>query len=159
MLVAMPHSLQAEHEELRADLEEAIRLGGRIGETARALEPLMHVHFRKEDNNVLLALGLLQSVAEGKVTPAMREMVVMADRLKTDLPEMLAEHAEIRKFLERLGQTATEEGRPRIASFAAKLLRHARLEEEVLYPAAVVLGEYLRCKLLPGGASPANDNP
>jgi hemerythrin superfamily protein len=89
----------------------------------------------------------------------MREMVVMADRLKMELPEMLAEHAEIRKFLERLGQTATEEGRPRIASFAAKLLRHARLEEEVLYPAAVVLGEYLRCKLLPGGASPANDNP
>lgn len=159
MLLAMPNSLQAEHEELRADLEEAIRIGGRISEVARALEPLMRTHFRKEEDNVLLALGLLQSVAQGKVTPAMREIVVMADRLKSELPEMLAEHTDIRKSLERLGQVATEEGRPRIASFAAKLLRHARLEEEVLYPAAVVLGEYLRCRLSPGSASPSNEKP
>jgi hypothetical protein len=75
-------------------------------------------------------------------------MVSGADRLKSELPEMLAEHVEIRKSLERLGQAATEDGRPRVASFAAKLLRHARLEEEVLYPAAVVLGEYLRFRLV-----------
>ncbi len=159
MLRAMPNSLQAEHEELRADLDEAIRIGGRISEIARGVEPLMQTHFRKEDNNVFLALGILQSAAQGQVTPAMREMVVMAERLKTELPEMLAEHVEIRKSLERLGQVATEEGRPRIASFAAKLLRHARLEEEVLYPAAVVLGEYLRCRLFPGDASPSQVNP
>jgi hemerythrin-like domain-containing protein len=157
MLLAMPNSLRVEHDELRADLEEAIRIGGRIGELARALEPLMHVHLRKEDNNVFLALGLLQSVAQDKVTPAMREMVVIADRLKTELPEMLAEHVEIRRSLERMGQAAMEEGRPKIASFAAKLLHHARLEEEVLYPAAVVLGEYLRSRLSPAAAPPSND--
>ena len=159
MLLAMPDSLRAEHEDLRADLELAIRMGGRIGEAARALESLLRPHFRKEDNNVLLALGLLQSVAQGKIAPAMREVVVMANRLKTELPEMLAEHGEIRRALERLGQEATKEGRPQIAYFAAKLLHHARMEEEVLYPAAIVLGEYLKSRLSPGGTPTATDKP
>jgi geranylgeranyl pyrophosphate synthase len=81
-------------------------------------------------------------------------VVVMADRLKTELPEMLAEHEKIRGALERLGQAATKEGRPQLAYFAAKLLRHARMEEEVLYPAAIVLGEYLKSRLSPAGALP-----
>jgi hypothetical protein len=159
MLVAMPESLKAEHEDLWADLEHAIRIGGRIGEAARALEPLVRLHFRREDETVLLALGLLHTVAQGKVAPAMHEVVVMADRLKTELPEMLAEHDEIRRALERLGKAATEEGSPRVAYFAAKLLRHARMEEEVLYPAALVLGEYLKSRLSPPGVLPSPETP
>jgi hypothetical protein len=159
MLLAMPESLRAEHEELRADLEQALRIQGRIGKAAQEVESLVHLHFRKEDETVLLALGLLQSVAQGKITPAMHEVVVMTDRLKTELPEMLAEHDEIRRALERLGHAATDEGRPRVAYFAAKLLRHARMEEEVLYPAAIVLGEYLQSRMSPGGASPEGEKP
>ena len=159
MLVAMPESLKAEHEDLWADLGHAIRIGGRIGEAARALEPLVRLHFRREDDTVLLALGLLHSVAQGKIAPAMHEVVVMADRLKTELPEMLAEHAEIRRALERLGKAATEEGSPKVAYFAAKLLRHARMEEEVLYPAAIVLGEYLKSRLSLGGTPPVSEKP
>lgn len=159
MMVAMPESLKAEHEDLWADLEHAIRIGGRIGEAARSLEPLVRLHFRREDDTVLLALGLLHTVAQGKVAPAMHEVVVMADRLKTELPEMLAEHDEIRRVLERLGKAATEEGSPRVAYFAAKLLRHARMEEEVLYPAAIVLGEYLKSRLSPGGTPPGSEKP
>ena len=157
MLVAMPESLKAEHEDLWADLERAIRIGGRIGEAARALEPLVRLHFRREDDTVLLALGLLHTVAQGKVAPGMYEIVVMADRLKTELPEMLAEHDQIRKTLERLGQEATKQGRPQVAHFAARLLHHASLEEEVLYPAAIVLGEYLKSLLVPAGASRSHD--
>lgn len=154
---AMPDSLKVEHEQLRADLEQAIRIGGRIGEAARALQSLLHPHLRREDDNVFLGLGLLHSVAEGKVTPGMYELVAKAEQLKSELPEMLAEHDQIRKALERLGQEATKEGRPQVAYFAAKLLHHARLEEEVLYPAAIVLGEYLKSLLVQGGTSPSND--
>ncbi len=153
MLMAMPDSLSAEHEELRADLQRAIRIGGRVGDAALALETLLHPHLRREDDNVFLGLGLLQSVAQGKITPGMHELVVMAACLKAELPQMLAEHDQIRTALERLGQEATKDGRPQVAYFAAKLLRHARLEEEVLYPAAIVLGEYLKSRLAPPGAA------
>jgi hypothetical protein len=153
VLSAMPESLKAEHEYLRADLEHAIRAGGRIGEAARALSSLLRTHFRREEENVFLALGLLQSVAQGKIVPAMHKVVAMTERLKSELPEMVDEHGRIRKALERLGKTATEEGSPKVAQFAASLLRHARMEEEVLYPAAIVLGEYLRTRLVPVGAA------
>jgi hypothetical protein len=155
MLSAMPESLKAEHEDLRADLAHAIRIGGRVGEAARPLESLLRAHFRKEEANVFLALGLLQSVAQDKIAPAMNEVVAMADRLKLELPEMLAEHDQISRALERLGKAATKEGSPKVAQFAAGLLRHARIEEEVLYPAAIVLGEYLRSRLLSRDAPPS----
>lgn len=152
MLPAMPDSLRVEHEQLRADLEQAIRIGGRIGDAAKALQSLLHSHFRREDDTVFLGLGLLRSVAQGKVTPGMYELIVKAERLKSELPEMLAEHDQIQKALERLGQEATREGRPQVAYFAARLLHHARMEEEVLYPAAIVLGEYLKSVLASAGA-------
>jgi len=155
MLPAMPDSLRVEHEQLRADLDQAIRIGGRIGEAARALQSVLQPHFRREDDNVFLGLGLLRSVAEGKVTAGMYELVVKAEQLKSELPEMLAEHDQIRKALERLGQEATKEGRPQVAYFAAKLLQHARIEEEILYPAAIVLGAYLKSLLVPAEAVPS----
>jgi len=155
MLPAMPDSLRVEHEQLRADLDQAIRIGGRIGEAARALQSVLQPHFRREDDNVFLGLGLLRSVAEGKVTAGMYELVVKAEQLKSELPEMLAEHDQIRKALERLGQEATKEGRPQVAYFAAKLLQHARIEEEILYPAAIVLGAYLKSVLVPAEAVPS----
>ena len=157
MLPAMPNSLRIEHEQLREDLDQAIRIGGRIGEAARVLQSLLRPHFRREDDNVFLGLGLLRMVAEGKVTPGMSELVAKAEQLKSELPEMLAEHDQIRKALERLGQEATKEGRPQVAFFAARLMHHASMEEEVLYPAAIVLGEYLKSLLVPAGAVPAND--
>jgi hypothetical protein len=33
------------------------------------------------------------------------------------------------------------------ARFAEKLMLHAKTEEEVLYPAAILVGEYLKLKL------------
>ncbi len=157
MLPSMPTSLRVEHEELRADLRRAMAIEGRIGKAARALASLLDLHFGKEDENVLLALGLLQVVAQGQVAPAMGEVVVMTDRLKTELPEMLAEHDQIRGALARLAHAAV--GRPRVAEFAEKLLQHARLEEEVLYPAAIILGEYLKQRLSAEGAAPHSGEP
>jgi hypothetical protein len=159
MLLAMPESLRAEHEDLRTELAQAMRIEGAVGEAARALASLLHLHFGKEDDNVLLALGTLQLVAHGKVTPAMTGVIAMTDRLKAELPEMLAEHAEIQRALERLRQTATAEGRPRVADFAAKVMRHARLEEEILYPAAIVLGEYLKTRVPAGETARGSDQP
>lgn len=152
MLPAMPASLRAEHEELRADLRQAMAMEGRIGKAARALASLLDLHFGREDDNVLLALGLLQVVAQGQVAPAMREVIIMTDRLKAELPEMLEEHRQIRDALKMLAQTAIEERRPRVAEFAEKVLQHARLEEEILYPAAILLGEYLKLRLSTGAA-------
>ena len=154
--LTIPLSLSDEHDELRSELQLAMRVDGPVGEAARAVASELSLHFAKEDEHVLAPLGLLAEVAQGKVTPEMVAAIAMADSLKAAFPEMRAEHKRIRTSLERLRRTADQEGRPRIAAFAERVMRHARTEEEVLYPAAILLGEYLRGRLTP---EPRNSGP
>jgi hypothetical protein len=71
----------------------------------------------------------------------------MTDTLETELPHMLEQHGAIVSALERLASAAGEEGNLDAARFAEELIRHARTEEEVLYPAAILVGRYLKIKL------------
>lgn len=143
----IPEPLKAEHDELHAELVRATRAGGRIGEAARAVAALMHPHFVKEEEFALPPLGLLPRIAAGEVTADMADVVRLTDRLKADLPDMLAEHKQIVEALETLVAAAKEAKKPKIAAFAEKLMLHARMEEEVMYPAAVLIGEHVKARL------------
>ncbi len=57
---------------------------------------------------------------------------------------MLAEHREIVGALDTLTSAATDERHPEIAEFARRLKHHAIMEEQVMYPAALLVGEYIR---------------
>jgi hypothetical protein len=59
------------------------------------------------------------------------------------VPRLLDEHLAIVAALQVLLDKANELGRPDASAFARKLIVHAELEEEVLYPAAILVGEYL----------------
>ena len=140
----IPQPLKSEHEELHAELTEIIRAGGRIGEAAQAVAETLHPHFVKEEESALPPLGLLRLLAEGKVSSEMREVLSMTDRLKMELPQMLQEHKAIVAKLQDLIEVAKKEGRREPARFAEKLMLHAQTEEEVLYPASLLIGDYLR---------------
>ena len=143
----IPQSLKAEHDELHSKLAKAIAAGGRVGEAAKEVARLLHAHFVKEEEYALPPLGLLVVLAQGKVTPEMSKALAMTDKLKAELPEMLKEHKAIVGALERLVSAAKAENRLEHAHFAEKLMLHAQTEEEVLYPASILIGEYLKLKL------------
>jgi hypothetical protein len=69
------------------------------------------------------------------------------EKLKEELPEMLKEHQQIVLALEELSKAAKAEEEAEVAEFAEKLILHARTEEEVLYPAAILVGEHIKLKL------------
>ena len=71
----------------------------------------------------------------------------MTERLQNDLPQMLAEHRQVVDALEKLATAARVEKRPDAARFAEKLRLHAETEEQVLYPAAILVGEQVRARL------------
>ena len=77
----------------------------------------------------------------------MASVVAMTDRFKDELPKMLREHKAIVTLLRKLSAAARREKKPMHARFAEKLMLHAKTEEEVLYPAAILVGEYLKLKL------------
>jgi hypothetical protein len=149
MTITIPAPLVAEHEMLHARLAEATTQPGAVGETAREVARLLHPHFLREEAFALPPLGLLEHVATGGVTAAMAEVLPMTRRLKAELPAMLAEHRDILAALHRLVEAAREANLPRYERFAQALIQHALTEEQVLYPAAILLGEVVEARLGP----------
>jgi hypothetical protein len=147
MDIKIPDSLKVEHEELHAELVALTKSPGRVGEAARNVAGLLHPHFVKEEQYALPPLGLLATVAQGRVTPAMRPVLAMTDRLKREMPEMLAEHRAVVAALEKLAEAGKAEKRPDAERFAEKLRVHAETEEQVLYPAAILVGEHVKAHL------------
>ena len=146
MAFKIPKPLQVEHEELHEQLAELTQLPGRIGEAAKTVAKILHPHFVKEEAYALPPLGALALLAAGNVTPDVADVLSMTERLKVELPQMLEEHKAIVAALKHLSEVATQENQPEYARFAEQLMRHAQAEEEVFYPAAILIGEYVKLK-------------
>lgn len=144
---AIPSSLREEHAELHADLSAATKAPGRLGDAARAVATALHPHFVREEEIALPPLALLGRLVEGPVTPEMRGILPLTDALKRELPAMLTEHQAIGQTLDELARVAREEGSETYAELAEKIRVHALTEEQVLYPAAILVGEYVRSRL------------
>lgn len=147
MDITIPQPLKSEHDELHAELVKATNAGGKIAEAAKAVAALLHPHFVKEEAYALPPLGLLPRLAAGNITPEMSQVLSMTERLKAELPHMLQEHQAIVAALKTLADVAAQEQQREYVRFAEKLMLHAQTEEEVLYPTAIVIGEYLKLKL------------
>jgi hypothetical protein len=147
MKFEIPPPMKAEHDELHANLVAATKTGGRTGDAAKAVAKVLHGHFVKEEAFALPPLGLLPLLAQGKLDPAMKDVLAMTDRLEAEMTTMLAEHEEIVAALTRLVEAAEAENRPEVVRFAEALMLHAQAEEQVSYPTALLIGRYIRSKL------------
>jgi len=143
----IPKTMEKEHEELHAGLRIATTAGGATGKTAKRLTGVLHPHFVKEEDFALPPLGLLPLLSKGKVTSDMKDILLMTDKLKTDLKQMLNEHEEILSTLKKLVVEARKEGKLEYVQFADRLTMHAQAEEEIYYPTAILIGEYLKLRL------------
>jgi hypothetical protein len=140
----IPKSIKLEHEELHEDLEEATMESGSVGDAAKAVQEVLQPHFLKEEEFALPPLGLLSNLSNGQITLEMKDAIVMAERLRAELRQMLSEHREIVARLKTLTEAALKENKIEYVQFAEKLSLHAQTEEEVLYPAAILVGKYLK---------------
>jgi hypothetical protein len=147
MNLEIPGSLKAEHEELHEELVRATKAGGKTGEAAQAVAKVLHPHFVKEEQLAMPPLGLLGALAAGRMPQDAPKVVELTDHLKRELPAMLKEHEEIVSALDALADAAQQENKLAARQFAEKLKQHAKTEEEVLYPAAILVGEYIKLKL------------
>jgi len=143
----IPASIRFEHESLHRELADVSLETGKVGDAARSLAQLMHPHFLREDEYAMPPLGLLARLARNEVSPDMAEALPLVARLKEELPLMIEEHRAIKGALALLETAAAEDGKTEIVDFAQRLALHARTEEEILYPAAILVGEILTQRL------------
>lgn len=146
--IQIPKSIQTEHEEIHSTLIEATKAPGRVGIAAKELAEVLHPHFVREEQIALPPLGLLAPLAAGKPLPegVVRDALSMTDSLRSELPRMLEEHKAIRAAVEKLQLAARAEHATKYERLAEQLALHAQTEEEVLYPASVLVGDLIRAK-------------
>lgn len=144
--IAIPASMREEHDEIHNALERATMAPGKVGEAARALAKLLHPHFVREEQIALPPLGLLLPLARGEFSRAMLDVLPMTDSLRSELPHMLEEHTAIRAATAKLGESARAERNAGVERLARQLALHARSEEELFYPAAVLVGDLVRAR-------------
>lgn len=147
MKLEIPKSMKEEHQELHDELMKATKERGAVAEAAKAVARVLHPHFAKEEEYAMPPLGLLTTLATGRVSLGMKAALLMTDRLKADLDEMLKEHKKIVTALKPLVKAAKKENKVEYVSFADKLTIHAQTEEQVYYPTSLLIGKYLKLKL------------
>jgi hypothetical protein len=74
----------------------------------------------------------------------------MTDALRAELPRMLKEHQAIQAATVQLAEVAKAEGNAAVERLAEILKGHAANEEEVSYPAALLVGDVVRANLTKG---------
>ncbi len=144
----IPASIRAEHAEIHAALEEATRVPGPVGAAAKQLAAVLHQHFVREEQVAQPPLGLIAPLSSGAAISdaAASEALAMTDTLRREMPRMLQEHVLIRAAVEKLREAAHAAQATAQEELAAALALHAQTEEEVLYPAALLVGDVLRAR-------------
>lgn len=143
-----PPSIALEHRELHQTLEEAAKEKGALGAAARELEKALSPHFRREEEIATPPLSMLPALARSEPTTEMRSVIPLTQALERELPQMLREHELIRAAASRFRDAAKSNGRADYVRFSDELAAHARQEEEILYPAAILVGRYV-ARLVP----------
>lgn len=142
MPLEVPASLKNAHDALHAGLKHAMREPGHTGEVARKIMQLMDGHMLREEKFALRPLGLLQELGRGETPADLAEAARMVQGLKSEMPQMVAEHRQIAELLRELAKDARAGGTPDYVQLAEDMIVHAQMEEDVLYPAALLIGEY-----------------
>jgi len=137
-------ALEALNAELRDQLAYAVTLGGRTGDVARELDLKIKEHVRHEDETVTPLLAAFEDLAAGH-WPS--DAVVLGERFRAaerSYGALISEHGDIMLVAGRLRAVAEAESEEEVVAMCDKLQRLAKVEEKVLYPAAVIAGRYLR---------------
>ena len=144
MKFSIPETLTREHAALHGRLNEALEAGGAVAAATQNLIDKLHPHFVREEEIAMPPLGLLAPLSKGEYRSEMDRVLEYTEALAEELPRMLEEHEAIRAAVQQLRSAAKESGRQDIVEFCDDLGEHARSEEEVLYPAALLVGEVVR---------------
>ena len=147
MTPQIPHAVQREHDELHSELARAANDHGTVGPAARRVMRLITPHFAKEEGYVMPAAGALKALSQGDFRAEMRDVQALAERLRLELPDLLAEHRMINGALELLITASREEDKVEFAELAVRIMMHMQMEEEILYPAVILAGDLLKYKL------------
>jgi len=144
MPLKIPEAMELEHEELHEALRKATKIPGRVGEAARHVAEVLHPHFERENQLALPVIGIARELAEERTSADFPKALELVEKFAPEYEKMLQEHVEIVKALDELEKAAKKAKRKTVVDFARKLKLHAKTEEDLTYPAVLIIGKLLK---------------
>jgi hypothetical protein len=92
----VPLSVKKEHEDLPDKIQKITLFRDSAGRAALKLNELMKYHFAEEEDYVLPPLGLLPLLASGKIPEQSKEILLLTEKLKSQMLHLSAEHQMIK---------------------------------------------------------------
>ena len=142
-----PKALRLGHDEARAEFVRATTEGGPIGVAAKRLAQMCLPHFEREEKYVFPVLGLLPELTRGVVRPEMAVVLPLIAAFSAKHDVLDSQHQSIQSAIDALLQASHREKNREVAEFAYNMRVHERIEDEVIYPTVILVGNYLRDKL------------
>lgn len=140
----VPSSIKNEHDYLLRKINAISLFQDSTGRAAKKLNDLMQHHFKEEEDFVLPVLGLLPSLTTGNLPDQSKEVIQFCEHIRTQLQHLTVEHQLIKAYMDELMQVAKNENHPEVMVLEQELQNHAKTEEEVFFPSALLIGEYLK---------------
>jgi hypothetical protein len=144
----VPQSIRLEHAAIVERLTKEAAKGGVSAAIAQRALVLIKAHFAKEEEFVLPPLGLLDQLsAGGQPTDSVKSAAIdMIERAKASKDSLQEDEVQITSIMNDLVQAATRADETDLAAFASNVAAHNLGEIEVLEPATILIGDYLRSK-------------
>jgi len=136
--------METEHEALHTELKKIIRFSGPVGRAAKHVAEVLHPHFERENELALPVVGVVRELAEGRTPSDFLKALELVQKFKAEYENMLREHEEIRRALDELEKAAKKAKKAAAVNFAEKLRLHAETEEELTYPAVLMVGRLIQ---------------
>jgi len=142
--LTVPDALLLGHDEARADFVRASKHGGRIAKAGERLAQLCLPHFEHEEGIVFPVLALLPDLERGTLRRRMMELMPLISDFRAMQDAMRGHHQEMASALEEFLQAAHREKSREFTDFAHNLRAHERIEDEVIFPRVILIGNYLQ---------------
>ena len=142
----VPGSVKEEYENLYNSLKNAAIVPGHVGEAAKDAFRLVQPHYEKDHEFALPPLRYLTTIADEKLTGEIEKIHNMSGRLKRQLPQMRVELDGITRALEKLASVALKEDKREYHTLSRNFIRFIESEDQILYPATVLIGDLIAAK-------------
>ncbi len=143
----IPQSERVESEGVLDTLREIAKRGTPTGAAAQKVLDLLTPHIAQEEEFILPPLVLLPALANEVPAPDMRWAIPLAERVKAEHAALEQTHKALKAAFVALQDAAKAEGDRTTAGFAGDLIADDLGDQEIIEPAVIVIGDYLRSQL------------
>ena len=138
--IEIPESIREEHEELFAGLRSLADARGPTGKAVKALLEVLEPHFEYEVDVAMPLLGAVAYLSKREMGGELDNVILLQEKLASELDSMLLEHKAIGNLIASARTAAKKDKNADALALLQALEHHAKIEEEVLYPAAILAG-------------------